>query len=81
MRVCSSDGEPTSGPRSLEIDEGRDEAVGERIGGGAGERARIDEDRRRDAAPAESDPLGQIGHRQIVGAVPGEHRISAAPYP
>ena len=62
------------GPGRVEIDEGGNQIVGQRLGRGARQRVRIHEDRRRDPVLPEPDALAQIGHRQPVGSVPRERR-------
>ncbi len=57
----------------VEVHEGGHEAVGESVGGGHGQRVRIHENRRGDPTPAHPDALGEVGHGQVVGAVPDEH--------
>ena len=59
---------------AVEVDQRRDQPMGDRLGRGLGQRVRIDEHGGDDAAPAQPDALGQVGHGQSVGAVREEDR-------
>jgi hypothetical protein len=67
--VVARSGGAVVGASGVEVGERRRQPGGDDLGGGLGQRVRIDEDRQREAGTSQPNPVREIGDAECVGAV------------